>query len=82
MIFRERKPPTAGRWRTIAYFRVVVPDLSPEGKAIASFQFAVDRIAAELARHMTAGQDEQYQARADHLPGKDKNTQRPVMPPE
>lgn len=82
VIFRERKPPTAGRWRVIHYFRVVVPDLPTVDKAAASSQLAVERIAAELARQMTAGHDEQYQAWVDYLSGKDKDAQRPVDPPQ
>jgi hypothetical protein len=81
VIFRERKPPTAGRWRVIAYFRVVVPDLPAEDKAAESSQLAVERIAAELARQVSASHDEQHQEWVNYLSGKDKDAQRPVSPP-
>jgi hypothetical protein len=79
VIFRERKP---RRWRVIAYFRVVVPGLPAEDEAAASSRLAVERIAAELARQMTAGNDERYKAWADYLSGRDKDAQRPAGPPQ
>jgi hypothetical protein len=81
-IFRERKPPTSGRWHLTAYFRVVVPDLPPEFKAAASRQLAIERIATELARQLGAGQEDKYQAWLNYLSGSDKNAQRPADPPQ
>ena len=74
MIFRERKPPTAGRWRVIHYFRVVVPDLPAEDGS----QLAVERIATELARLVSEGDDAQRREWVDYLSGKDRDAQRPV----
>ncbi len=80
-IFRERKPPTSGRWHLIAYFRIIVPDMPTEDKATASSQLAVERIAAVMAQHVSAGHDEQYREWFDYLSGKDEDAQRPVNPP-
>lgn len=73
-IFRERKPPTSGRWYLIAYFRVVVPDLPAEDGS----QLAVERIATELARLVSEGDDAQRREWVDYLSGKDRDAQRPV----
>lgn len=78
-IFRERTP---RRWRVIAYFRVVVPELPVVDRVAASSQLAIERMAAELARQMTASNDDQYQAWDDYLSGKDKDAQRPGDPPQ
>jgi hypothetical protein len=53
------------------------PELPVADNAGASSQLAVERIAAELARQMTSGNDEQYQACVDYLSGKYEDTQRP-----
>jgi hypothetical protein len=75
-IFRERRPPTSGRWHLIAYFRVVVPDMPAE----AGSQLAIERITTELARLMPAEDDAQRQEWVDYLSGKDRDAQRPVTP--
>ena len=56
-------------------------ELPAEDPAAASSRLAVDRIATELARLMSAGDDEQHQEWVDYLSGKDKDAQLPVNRP-
>ena len=64
----------------IAYFRVVVPDMPAEDGS----QLAVERIATELARLVSANDDAQRQEWVDYLSGKGRvdSRKRPVTPPQ